>query len=179
MHDRVKSPPEMEDRSVTSRSRWIRATALLCGATMLGGCYTYTTVGVTEVPIGSNVRAQVTPAEADSAESVLGYHSTTLVGQVLERGTSALVLRVPGQVYSSADQTNRFYQQLSLKPSDVLELQTRKLDVLKTGGLIAAGVATLAIVALQAFGGQNGGALPAGGTTNRNAISIPLSFPIP
>lgn len=158
-----------------SRIRWIRATAAVCVATMLGGCYMYSGVSVTAVPVGSEVRARVTAAEADRTETVLGRRSTTLQGEVLGNADGQLLLRVPTQVFSSTGQTRRYYQRVALTPADVLDLETRKLNVARTSVLLAVGVAAIALIAKSAFSGRTGGILPGGSTTGvQNAIVIPF-----
>jgi hypothetical protein len=157
---------------VGSKNRWIRTLALLCGTSMLGGCYTYATVSPAAVPVGSEVRAHVTAGEADRAETVLGYRSTTLEGRLMERRADGQILvRVPGQTFSSSGQTRRFYQRLTLTPADVLDMQTRKLNMIRTGTLAAVGVAALVLIVKSALGGQAGGTLTTGGTTRHDVVT--------
>ena len=157
---------------VARKNRWIRTIALLCGTTMLGGCYTYATVSPAAVPVGSDVRAHVTAAEADRAETVLGYRSTTLDGQFMGRQPDGQILvRVPGQTFTASGQTRRFYQRLTLTPADVLDLQTRRLNMIRTGTLAAVGVAALVFIVKSALGGTTGGTLTTGGTTRHDVVT--------
>lgn len=154
---------------------WIRATAMVCGAAMLGGCYTYAPVHVAQVSIGSEVRAHVTQEEADRVESVLGRRTTTLEGRVLERDPNGrLLLRVPAQLFSTVGQTRRYYQRLMLTPADVLDLQMRKLNVARTVGLVALGVAAVVLSATVALNGKAGGVLPGGGSATQHDVVTPI-----
>jgi len=160
---------------VGSKNRWIRTLALLCGTSMLGGCYTYTTVSPAAVPVGSDVRAHVTAAAADRASTVLGYRSTTLEGRLMGRQPDGQILvRVHGQTYSAGGQTRRFYQRLALTPADVLDVQTRKLNMMRTGGLVAVGVAALVLIVKSALSGQTGGTLVTTGGTPNNDVVTPI-----
>lgn len=158
------------------RSPWIRATAVVCGTTMLGGCYMYSTVGVSDVSVGSTVRAHVTEAVAERADTVVGYHATTFVGEVTARDAGGgLLLRVPGQVFTNSGQTHRYHPQIRLLPSDVLDLQARKLNATRTGALVALGVAAAVIIVKSVFSGQTGGIPPSGGGTGPvNAMVTPI-----
>lgn len=160
---------------MAGKNRWIRTIALLCGTSMLGGCYTYATVSPAAVPVGSDVRAHVTAAVADRAAAVLGYRSTTLDGRLMGRQPDGQILvRVPGQTYSASGQTQRFYQRLSLTPADILDVQTRRLNVIRTGSLVAVGVAALVLIVKSALGGQTGGTLATGGGTTHNDVVTPI-----
>lgn len=128
-----------------------------------------------DVPVGIDVRAHVTSSEADSAATLLGYRTTTLEGQVLERGPSGLLLRVPGQVVSDGISTQRYYQRINLAPADVLDLETRQLNTVRTGALVVAGAATLFFIISRVFSGQVGGSLPPSGSGGAHAISIPIN----
>lgn len=138
-------------------TRWFKGAVLLCGATLLSGCYTYSDVGLPQVPLGVDVRAQVTNAVADSVAPLLGYRSTTLEGTVLRRGPQGLLLRVPGKTVPTGTGVQRYYQRISLTPTEVLDLQTRRLNTGRTLALVAVGAAAVIYFVAQAFSGSNGG----------------------
>lgn len=154
---------------------WVRAAAVVWGAALLGGCYTYVGTSVANVPVGDRVRAHVTDAAAQRAEPQLGYHSTTLDGEVLQRPSSTeLLLRVPAQVFTNGAETRRFYQRIELSTSDVLELETRQLDVPRTVGIAAVGVAVLAYFLTHTLGGNNGGGVPPPSGGGQNPAVYPV-----
>jgi hypothetical protein len=160
---------------VASKNRWIRTIALLCGTTMLGGCYMYSTVSVAAVPVGSDVRTHVTAAEADRVAAELGYRSTTLEGRLMGRQQDGqLLVRVPGETFSASGQTQRYYQRIALTPADVLDVQTRKLNMIRTGALAAVGVGALVIIVKGVFSGQTGGIPSTGGGTTHNDVLTPI-----
>jgi hypothetical protein len=171
----TKGTKQTKEKPVRRAAGWIRAAVVACSAVLLGGCYTYVGTSLAQAPVGGTVRAHVTNAAADRAEAQLGYHSTTLDGRLVQRqSASQLLLRVPAQVYTSGAETRRFYQRIQLSASDVLELETRRLDVARTAGITALGVAVVAYIVTHVLGGHNGGGVPppSGGSPNPALVPV-------
>jgi hypothetical protein len=149
-------------------------TAMVCAPVVLSACYTYSNVDITDVAVGNDVRVRVTAEEADRAETMLGYRSTTLEGQLVERRSNGrFLLRVPGKAFSVNGQARRYYQRVALAPADVLDLQARKLNVRRTGALLAVGVAAVVFILKSELSGQTGGS-PGGTGGSPRAILVPI-----
>jgi hypothetical protein len=119
-----------------------RAFALLCLAT---GCYTYAPVDPAAVRPGTGVRARVSGAAADRLAPLLGTGDARLLsGQLVDVRADTLIVQVPTVVQAAVGSSlETLHQRLSIPRSDLLELETRRLDRVRTG--LAAGSAVVII----------------------------------
>jgi hypothetical protein len=121
--------------------------ALVVGIPFVVGCYTYAPIEPPAVRPGTGVRVRVSAAGADRLEPLLGTSSARLLsGVLIENRTDTIIVQVPSVVpaeVGTALQT--LYQRVSIPRTDLLELETRRLDRFRTTAL--AGAAALVITA--------------------------------
>lgn len=127
-------------------------------------CYTYVPTRVEDLSVGTNVRALVSTSTARSLEERIGIAGGSLSGKLLEHTDSRLLLLVRGQGTGVRIGSSALYQRVDVAVPDVLRVEFRVLNKVRTGGLVAAllGVATVMLV--QAFGESGPGSDP--GTPN-------------
>lgn len=119
----------------------------------LGGCYTYTVMPVEQIPVGSDVKARISGAEADRLTSELGREQDrVLVGELTEQRPSDVLLSVPNFVQQPGGPTNRVYQRITIPKSSLFDVEVRRLDKWKTSGLMALAAAVVGYIALRQFG---------------------------
>lgn len=122
---------------------------------MLAACYNYAPVTAASAPAGLEVRARITGAAMDRVAPLLGtFDVRELTGTIIENNGGNMVLDVPtGAVPNTGSSIVQLRQRVPIGPSDLVSLETRRLDVgrtvLLTGGL-AAGVGAAVAVALHA-----------------------------
>ncbi len=132
----------------------------------LGGCYTYTVVPVEQVPIGADVRARISGAEADRLTQELGSEQDRVVaGELAEKQESDILLSVPRSVQHSSGPNTTVYQRVTIQKSSLFDVEVRRLDKWKTTGLLAVAAALVSVVAIKQFGNNgNPGGAGKGGT---------------
>ena len=132
----------------------------------LGGCYTYASMPVEQIPPGSDVRARISGAEADSLTQELGREQDrVIVGELTEKRASDVLLSVPSLVHSSTGSNDRVYQRITIPKSSLFEVEVRRLDRWKTVGIMAVAAAILSTIAIKQFGNNgNPGGAGKGGT---------------
>jgi len=129
---------------------------------LVTGCYSYTAITPAAATTGSEVRARITGAASDRVGPQLhSLETRVLVGNIVENNAGSMVLQVPlGAMPNIAETIVPLQTRISLTPSDVVSLEQRKLDPVRTtilvGGL-AAGVAAGVGLALRAGGGSEPG----------------------
>ncbi len=135
-------------------TRWTRvatagAVALTCG------CYTYRTTPIEAAPVGTSVRARLSPDEAARVSEVLGREDRTVEGEVMERTADGdLVLRVSSGTASDASAFGATHQVMRLPHAGLQELEVRQLDRPRTVGVVAIAAAAIAVAAATAFHAQ-------------------------
>lgn len=150
--------------------------ALILSLTFLAGCYSYTPIAPTTAMPGVEVRARITGAASDRVAPLLGAFDTReLVGSVVENKNGDIILDVDvGTRPNAAESGGPLRARVPLVPADVLSLEQRKLDRMRTtmlvGGILAAAGAGVA-VALHSGGGADEGKSPAEPPT---IIRIPI-----
>jgi hypothetical protein len=134
----------------------------------LGGCYTYATMPVDQVPVGADVRARISGAEADRLTQELGREQDRVItGELVDKRESDLLLTVPSLIHSSVASNDRVYQKLSIPRSSILEMDVRRLDKWKSGGLMALAAALVTVIAVRQFGGNGNPSGSGKGGTNK------------
>ena len=146
---------------------------LLALLPLVTGCYTYALIEPSTAQPGTDVRAHVSPAGAERLTPLLGRVEDRLVtGTLIDNGAQSVVIEVPKVVPANAGAVETLNQRVSIARSDLIGLETRTLDKVRTGA-VAGGVAlVIGIAAIKALQGQgsSGGTRPGGGTDLR----IPL-----
>jgi hypothetical protein len=149
--------------------------AAACVISLTGACYTYTSIDPSAAVVGEGVRARITAPAATRLAPLLGTGETrVLTGKLVENGGNELIIEVPAVVEVGVGSSMQsLYQRVSIAKGEVVELEARKLDKLKTGALVAAGVAVVGgVVVKAASGGRGKEPLPGGGSTD-SRIPVP------
>jgi len=130
------------------------AAALAAACAAASGCYSYHVVPVEQLPIGSSVRVRVQATEAERIGALLGRDDRLLDGRLLARESdNSILLAVPTSVGADATGVGPLHQRVMLPRASLLEVEVRRLDKLKTVGVVAAVGAATATAAIAAFGG--------------------------
>lgn len=133
---------------------------LLAILPFLPGCYTYQSVSSAQLREGMEVRASLSAEYAESLSDVLPAGRRILQGRVEDIGGSGgdeLLLAVPVAAEQNGVVGSRLQQRVSLRFSEIFEVEQRQLDqtrsLLLAGGVIAV---VSAIVVRQVTQGGSG-----------------------
>lgn len=124
---------------------------LLCLASLLSGCYTYTQVEVDQVPENTTVRARISAARAEQFQETFGRSDRVIAGRVVGHSGDGLLLQVPFATESGG----LLAQRVDISRADLIELETRQLDRVRTGGLVAVAAVAVGYGLYAAFGGDS------------------------
>src|SRR5690606_39071891 len=119
------------------------------------GCYSYSTVAIEDVAPGTPVRLRVTGAEADRLADVRLSDDGEVPGTLLPRHKGASLLDTPIAAPDVTSHGTRLPQRdhAPIVPGQGIEV--RRLDRLRTGGLVGAVAAAAALVVIEGFGSGN------------------------
>lgn len=115
----------------------------------LQGCYSHSVIPVENAPVGADVRARISAAEAERLQEVLGREYRVLRGEVVGEEPGGLLLQVPATVGASSRRLN---QRVVIPEPEILELEVRALDRWRTAGLVAALAAVGGYLVAAQFG---------------------------
>lgn len=179
----VSGPIGYHERSVTGA---MRATALAAGV-LAGciclGCYTYVPAAQQDITPGASVRVRLSAAQMDALRDVLTSDSRDVDGTVVSHNRDSLVMLVPVVTTVEGASVRTLHQRLALGPGDVLSVDRKQLDGVRTALVAGAAVAGLTFMVVQIFGAtERGQALPpATGTSQARVpvwrITLPLRLP--
>ena len=116
------------------------------------GCYTYVPATLDVVPVGARVRALIsTEAELRLRDS-LGLDLRALNGTLVERDDARLLFEVRTASGSRTFGGQPLYQRIALPPADVLRVDVRQVNRLRTGVLVAGLAGAAALIVAGAIG---------------------------
>ena len=128
-------------------------TALGCAVAALSlGCYTYVPATMNVVPVGARVRALLSTEAEVALHDSLGLDLRTLSGTLVERQDSRLLFQVRTASGSSAFGSQPLYQRIAVHPQDVLRVDVRRVNGVRTGALAVAAAGAAAVAAIVVFG---------------------------
>ena len=147
---------------------------LLASSSVMGGCYAHTPVEIGELSPGDAVRLRLTATEADRLEQEVQITERVFRAQVVESEASELLVRVP--VRTSARLGGELYNRISLTPEQLVEIELRELDGVRTAGMVVVAAAVVTAAAFAAFeaisAGDGDGKEP--GEPSQGVIRIPF-----
>lgn len=148
--------------------------ALLFVFPLLAGCYAYAPIDPAAVRPGTSVRARVSAAGADRIAPLLGASDARqLSGRLVDTRADTMIVEVPSVRQTSLPGMELLHQRVSIPRSDLLELETRRLDRLRTAAVAGSAAILLAVIAINALENDPGtGNTPPGG--GGNEVRIPL-----
>jgi hypothetical protein len=143
---------------------------------LLTACYVYAPIEPAAVSPGTSVRARVSVAGAQRIAPLLGTaDARVLDGTLVDVRPDTMIVQVPTVLQATVGSSREtLHQRLSIPRSDLLELETRKLDRTRTGivaGSVALIVGTIVIRSLRNDPGREG---PAGNNGGADA-RVPLA----
>jgi hypothetical protein len=139
--------------------------SLLSVLPLLVGCYAYAPIEPAGIQPGTGVRARVTGAAADRLAPLLGTTNARLVsGKLVDTRADTMIVEVATVVPPTVGGAmERLHQRVSIPRTDLVELETRRLDRFRTAA-VAGGVAlVVGVVVLKSLDGDPGSDRPPGG----------------
>lgn len=122
----------------------------------LPGCFTHQVVEPTALGVGDEVRVRVTEAEAQRLAPIMQRENRVIQGRVAEIHPSLFLdVVVHSEVQGAAVRNLR--QRVEIPSASLLELERRSLDRGRTGLLVGAGAAVVAILVIRQLTGESGG----------------------
>jgi hypothetical protein len=155
----------------------VRVPLLIAASTFLTGCFSYIPIEPGEVEPGVDVRARVSAAAGTRIAPLLGAtDARRLDGKLITRGTDTLVVEVPTVVVDTREFGRTPNQRVSIARGELVELEVRKLDRMKTVGIVGGAAVVLGVTLVKALKGEPGkDNLPGGGGTD--AIVFRIAWP--
>jgi len=136
----------------------LRVVALLVGPVLFAGCYTYSPIEVAAAAPGMEVRARVSAATAAQLGPSLGMSDARLLsGSVVDRQPEGLTLRVASVPAGTIGAQDGLFQQILITRSELLELESKRLDNTRTRLAVATGVVGAAALAAAILRGRSSG----------------------
>jgi hypothetical protein len=137
----------------------------ICALPLLAGCYTYAPIEPAKIEPGTGVRARVTRSAAERLAPLLGTTDARLVsGRLVDSRADTMIVEVPTVVPTTVGGTmERLHQRVSIPRTDLIELETRRLDRFRTAA-VAGGVAlVVGAVLIRSLNSNPGSDRPPGG----------------
>jgi hypothetical protein len=133
---------------------------LLLVPALSAGCYTYAPIELAAVTPGMEVRARVSAATAAQLGPSLSMSDARLLtGAVVDTQSDGLTLKVPSARMGIVGATqDELFQQILITRSDLLELESKRLDNGRTRLAVAAGVVGAAALTAGILHGRSSGA---------------------
>ena len=153
-----------------------RGVLALLGLLPLAGCYTYDPATLAEVSPPMRVQARLTAAEAERIGSFVPLEGRVLRGEVIQADEEAVLLLVPVTTNVVGTRVQTLEQRLRIPTGGITEIETRRLDRLKTGLLIGAGAAVVGGVVAASLDGGFRSDRPGGGGPAEVVIPFGLTF---
>ncbi|MFN8572163.1 MAG: hypothetical protein U0132_08905 [Gemmatimonadaceae bacterium] len=137
---------------------WLRARRAVCLLPLAAGCYRYAPMKASDVSPGTGIRARINVEAGSRIAPLLGVTSARdLRGTLISATADTLVVEVPAPGVPDPDASGRVLnQRVSIARSEVLELETRTLDRVRTAALVGGSVAVLVSVLVKVLKGEPG-----------------------
>lgn len=146
-----------KSRDLRPRRAPLGRALLLLGAAALSGCYAHTPVGMGTLEPRQRVRVHLAPAAAAEAAAVLGAQRPVLDGVLTRATPEEIWLLVPTAYVQAGLGSEALRQELRFAREDVVALQRRQLDRVRTGALLGMGAAVVSALVYRALSGESGG----------------------
>jgi hypothetical protein len=132
---------------------------------LVSGCYAYAPIEPANVRPGTGVRARVSGAAADRIAPLLGTSNPRLLnGRLVDVQGDTMIVEVPTVLQASVGSSvETLHQRIAISRSELLELETRRLDRFRTAALAGAVAVVVGTVVITALDGEPGSRGPPGG----------------
>jgi len=162
------------DRLVTAL-RWLTIGGLLATS---AACYRYVPTTMEAVQAGDHIRAMLSAEAQQDLQDRVGLDLRILDGQLLEDGDQ-VVVSVPTVKLESSFGAQSLHQNIDVPRRDIVRVDVRQLDKVRTYGLIGLGVGVVALVSVKAFGESGPGSPDGGGGVPPEHIQgVVLKLPV-
>ncbi|MBX6362773.1 MAG: hypothetical protein IRZ00_02795 [Gemmatimonadetes bacterium] len=128
------------------------------------GCYTYAPTEIGSVAAGAPVRARVSGAGAEQIATVVPLNGRVVNGEFVESDSASVLLQVPSARRDGVPGLQMLYQRVRVPRADVLELEYRRLDPVRTGLVAVGATAVAAFLASRVLQGNEPGVPRPGGS---------------
>lgn len=133
------------------------------------GCFSYLPVtSVSDVEPGFSVRARISPSASAQIAPLLGAtDARRLDGTLIAQSADTLIVEVPIVMQDAREFGHTPNQRVSIARRDLVELEVRRIDRLRTGAVVGAGAVVIGGILVNALKGEPGKEpLPGGGGTD-------------
>ena len=150
------------------------AVSAIVACVLLSGCFTYIPIEPGDVEPGVSVRARVSPSAGARIAPLLGAtDARRLDGTMIAHASDTLIVEVPTVVVDTREFGRQPNQRVSIARGDLVELEVRRLDKVRTAGVVGGAALILATTLIKALKGEPGREpLPGGGGTDAIVFSI-------
>ena len=115
-----------------------RFASVVAASVVLSGCFTYIPIEPGQVEPGVNVRARVSLSASARIAPLLGASDARrLDGQMISQSADTLIVEVPTVFVDTREFGRTPNQRVSIPRTDLVELEVRKLDRVRTAGMVA------------------------------------------
>jgi hypothetical protein len=126
-------------------------------APLLGGCHHYAPIAAEGLSPGMEVRATVTPQQAEALSGELRRTDrTVLEGVFLRHGQGELVIEVPAVSDLRGGRIETIPQRITLSQGEIVALERRELDRRRTFLLAGTGTVLAGAILVGLFGERGG-----------------------
>jgi hypothetical protein len=149
--------------------------ALLVLVPFLAACYTHAPIEPSALRPQTSIRARINAATAEQLEPLLGLSNARLLsGVVITTSPDTLIVEVPTGVRTEiGSSVQTLNQRVAIPRASIFELETRRIDRLRTGLLVGSASLIAGALIYGAVQGEPGNGGPPGGG-NPNELRIPL-----
>lgn len=160
-----------------SRSRYptlaaTRPAAAAAGCLLLAGCFTLSPIRTDQELAPGRFRVHLSDSGATHVAGALGGRVTVVDGELTGSNADEVVLRVPSSG-NAAFGREVLYQELRLPKREIVGLQRRELDRMRTGLTIGGVAAVAGFLLYRSLSGETGGN-PGGGPIGPAESRVPL-----
>ena len=152
-------------------TRWL---SIAVYAPFLGACYSYATINPETAHPNMDVRVRVSQTASTRIAPLVGSSNARLLtGTVVDTASGSMIVEVPtvSQV-EAGGYVQTLHQRVSLTRGDVVELESRTFDRMRTGVIVGAAAVLIGGSAIKAFRNQSG--KDSGPTGGPNDALVPL-----
>lgn len=122
------------------------------------GCYRYAAIAPVDARPGTQVRARISAVASDRLSALLGASAgRELRGTVYSASPDSLVVEIPSVAdVSSPGGARSLYQRVTVARDEVLEIEARSLDRVRTGAIAAVATIIAGAAVVRALRGEPG-----------------------
>lgn len=142
-------------------------------APLAAGCYSYTAAQPASIAPGVTVRARITPAAGERIAPLLGTTPRSLTGKLISDLRDTLIIEVPAVMQAEVGSSvQTLHQRVSVPRSEIVFLEIRELNKVRTYGLVGAAAAILGWVLFDVLKGEPGAEQLPGGGGEDNRVPV-------